>query len=66
MDWNHNSIRREKNQVRVLSEVAIYAKIDNSYRLNEYLRVNKVLEFNPTKGLGERHSFTHSIGGLKL
>jgi hypothetical protein len=52
--------------VRVLSEVAIYAKIDNSYGLNEYLRVNKVLEFNPTKGLGERHSFTHSIGGLKL
>jgi hypothetical protein len=44
--------------MRVLSEIAIYLCIDNPYGLNEHLRAEKVLEFNPTKGLGERHGFT--------
>jgi hypothetical protein len=41
----------KKSKVRVLGEVSIYACIDNSYRLNEHTRVEKILEFNPTKGL---------------
>jgi hypothetical protein len=51
--------------VKVLGEVAIYPCIDNPYGLNEHTRVEKVLEFNPTKGLGERHVFTQSNRGLK-
>jgi hypothetical protein len=44
---------------------AIYPKIDNPYGLNEHTRVEEVLGFNPTKGLGERHGFTQSMVGLK-
>jgi hypothetical protein len=44
--------RSGKIRVRVMGEVAIYPCM-------------KVLEFNPTKGLGERHGFTQSNGGLK-
>jgi hypothetical protein len=51
--------------VRVLSDIVNYLLIDNPYRLNENPRVEKVLEFNPTKGLCERHGFTHSNEGLK-
>jgi hypothetical protein len=54
MDWNHSSIDREKIQVRVLGEVIIYPRIDNPCGSNEHPRVDKVLEFNPTKGLGKR------------
>jgi hypothetical protein len=43
----------------------IYPKIDNPYGLNEHTRVEEVLGFNPTKGLGERHGFTQSMVGLK-
>jgi hypothetical protein len=48
--------------VRVLSEVVIYSCIDNQYVLNEHPIVKKVLEFNLTKGLGERHGFTIQWG----
>jgi hypothetical protein len=65
MDLNHNSVGREKIQVRVLSDIVNYLLIDNPYRLNENPRVEKVLEFNPTKGLCERHGFTQSNEGLK-
>jgi hypothetical protein len=58
MDWNHNFVGWEKIQVRVLGEVAIYLCINNPYGLNEQPRVENVLEFNPTKGMGERHGFT--------
>jgi hypothetical protein len=51
------------NQVRVLTEVVIYLCIDNPYGLNKYLRVEKDLEFNSIKGLGERHCFTQFNGG---
>jgi hypothetical protein len=64
-DWNHNSIGQEKIRVKVLGEVAIYPCIDNPYGLNEHTRIEKVLEFNPTKGLGEIHGFTQSNRGLK-
>jgi hypothetical protein len=37
--------------MRVLSEVAIYPWINNPYGLNKHPRVEKVLEFNPTKKL---------------
>jgi hypothetical protein len=48
-----------------LGEVAIYPCIDIPYGLNEHTRVEDVLEFNPTKGLGERHDFSQSNRGLK-
>jgi hypothetical protein len=51
--------------VRVFDEVGIYPCIDNPYGLIEHTRVNKVLKFNPTKGLGERHGFTQLNEGLK-
>jgi hypothetical protein len=49
----------------ILGEVAIYPCIDIPYGLNEHTRVGDVLEFNPTKGLGERHDFSQSNRGLK-
>jgi hypothetical protein len=48
----------KKNHLRVLSDVAIYPCIDIPYGLNEKLRVEEILKFNPTKGLGVRHDFT--------
>jgi hypothetical protein len=49
---------RKKNHLRVLSDVAIYPCIDIPYGLNEKQRVEEILKFNPTKGLGVRHDFT--------
>jgi hypothetical protein len=52
--------------VRVLGDVVIYPCIDISYGLIEHLKVEKVLKFNPTKGLNERYNFTQSNEQLKL
>jgi hypothetical protein len=51
--------------MRVLHEVTIYPCIDIPYELNEQLGVEKILEFNPTKGLSVRHGFTQSNGGVR-
>jgi hypothetical protein len=59
------SVRKKNQRARVLSEVAIYPCIDNPCGLNGDTKVDGVLEFNPTKVLGERHDFTQSNGGLK-
>jgi hypothetical protein len=45
MNRNHNFVGQEKKiQVRVMSKIAIYSCINNSYGLNKYTRVEKVLE----------------------
>jgi hypothetical protein len=51
--------------VRVLGEVAIYPCINNPYGLNKHSRVEKVLEYIPTKRLSEKHGLVQFNRGLK-
>jgi hypothetical protein len=40
------------------NNVTIYARMNNSYELNEHPRVETILKFNLTTRLNEKHDFT--------